>query len=66
MPNFPWTLAKIAPSDNPIVAGPIGFAVSKVAGEAYASFACSRSTYFCTFPVDVFGSGPKTTFLGHL
>ena len=31
-----------------------------------ASFACSRSAYFCVFPVDVLGKGPKTTCLGTL
>src|SRR5437763_13506324 len=30
------------------------------------SFACSRSAYFCTLPVEVFGNGPKTTCPGAL
>ena len=36
------------------------------AGAAQSAFARSRSVNFCTFPVDVFGSGPNTTVRGVL
>ena len=33
---------------------------------AYPALKVSRSTFFWIFPVDVFGSGPKTTLRGIL
>ena len=52
-----------------VVSADIGSRMLPGAGEKFChdvSFACSRSAYFWILPVEVFGSGPKTTCRGAL